>query len=90
MLNAASVTVTFIAPPGDGDGFTREIAQDGTGSRGIGSWVAGTGITNVLFPDNGTKPTLSTGANEQDLLTFHFNDTTNNLWAAGFRSNFAT
>jgi len=44
------------------------LKQDGTGSR-LATWPAA-----VLWPD-GTAPTLSTGANDIDIVSFYYDGT---------------
>jgi hypothetical protein len=48
---------------------TLEIVQDGTGGRAT-TWVT----TNIRFP-NGTPPSLSTTANDVNVLEFTWNGT---------------
>jgi len=62
-----NVTLAFTAPAGVGN-FLLRIIQDGTGSRTI-TWPA-----SVRWP-GGTLPTLSTGANSVDIVTFYYNGT---------------
>ena len=47
-----------------------KIAQDGTGSRTITNWD-----TDIKWAGGGTAPTLSTGANAVDIISFYFDGT---------------
>lgn len=60
-------TCTFTAPAGVGN-FLFRVVQDGTGSRTL-TWPA-----SVKWP-GGTAPTLSSGANAEDIVTFYYNGT---------------
>ena len=60
-------TITFTAPAGVGN-FLFRVVQDGTGGRTV-TWPA-----SVKWP-GGTAPTLSSGANAEDIVTFYYNGT---------------
>ena len=60
-------TLTFTAPAGVGN-FLLRVVQDGTGGRTV-TWPA-----SVKWP-GGTAPTLSSGANAEDIITFYYNGT---------------
>jgi len=66
-LTGNITTMSFTAPAGTGN-FLLRVVQDGTGSRTI-TWPA-----SVRWP-GGTPPTLSTGANAADIVTFYYNGT---------------
>jgi len=70
-----NVTFTFTAPPGPCN-LILKLVQDATGSRTV-TWPA-----TVKWPSNGTAPTLSTGANDVDIVSFYF-DGTNYYGQAG-------
>ena len=57
-------TFTFTNPPGSANLMLR-VRQDGVGSR-LATWPA-----QVLWP-GGTAPTLSTGGNDIDIISFWF------------------
>lgn len=63
----ANTSFTFTAPPGPCNLLLR-LVQDGTGGR-TGSWPA-----SVKWP-GGTAPTLSNGANSEDIVSFFYNGT---------------
>lgn len=60
-------TLTLTAPAGVGN-FLLRIVQDATGSRTI-TWPS-----SVKWP-GGTAPTLSSGPNQEDIVTFYYNGT---------------
>jgi hypothetical protein len=66
-LTGNITTMNLTAPAGVGN-FLLRVVQDGTGSRTI-TWPA-----SVKWP-GGTAPTLSTGANAEDIVTFYYNGT---------------
>jgi parallel beta-helix repeat protein len=63
-----NVTLTLTDPPGPSNVLLRLI-QDATGGRTV-TWPA-----SVMWP-GGTPPTLSAGANAEDIVTFYYNGTT--------------
>lgn len=65
----------------DGARYLIIIKQDATGSRTV------TFPVNVLWAD-GTPPTLSTGANEVDIVTFVYDDT-NAVYYGSYNLNFS-
>lgn len=68
-------TPTFTAPTG-ASRLTLRVKQDGTGSRTIAAWPSG-----VRWP-GGTAPTLSTGASAIDYITFLYDGTSYDGYAA--------
>lgn len=64
---SGNLTLSFTAPVGTGN-FLLRVVQDGTGGRTI-TWPA-----SVKWP-SGTAPTLSAGANAEDIVTFYYNGT---------------
>lgn len=68
-------TPTFTAPSG-ASRLTLRVKQDGTGSRTIASWPSG-----VRWP-GGTAPTLSAGAGAVDYITFLYDGTNYDGYAA--------
>lgn len=68
-------TPTFTAPTGVSR-LTLRVKQDGTGSRTIAAWPSG-----VRWP-GGTAPTLSTGASAIDYITFLYDGTNYDGYAA--------
>jgi len=64
----ANCTYTFTAPQGPCN-LLLKVVQDGTGSRTV-TWPA-----TVKWPTNGTAPTLSTGVNDVDIITFYYDGT---------------
>jgi hypothetical protein len=66
-LTGNITTMTFTVRGGVGN-FLLRVVQDGTGSRTI-TWPA-----SIKWP-GGSPPTLSTGANAEDIITFYYNGT---------------
>jgi hypothetical protein len=66
-FGAGNAVFTFTAPPGIGD-FMLVIIQDGVGGR------TATFPGGVKWP-GGTTPTLSVGANAEDVLSFYYDGT---------------
>ena len=67
-LNAATVTPTFVDPPG-GCNLTLVATQDGTGGRAF-TWPA------AVSWIGGTPPILLSGAGQTTLVNFYFDDAT--------------
>ena len=70
-------TINFRMPAMSGN-FTLILKQDGTGSRTVTNWhvlesdgTTADGSEDVLWP-GGSAPTLSTGANDVDILSFYW------------------
>lgn len=66
-LTAATVTLTFTAPPGVGN-FVLKVIQDGAGGRFI-TWPA-----SVKWP-SATPPVLTVAAGSIDIVSFYYDGT---------------
>ena len=78
-FGAQNEIIRFTAPPGSAV-VRMIIKQDGVGSRTI-DW---SNIANILWPGN-VEPTLSTGANDVDIIVFLYDGTS---WHGLFNGDF--
>jgi len=68
-FGAGNITTFAFTNPSKPGNFLLIVKQDGTGSRVVTTWDA-----DVMWP-SGTAPTLSTGVNDVDVISFYFDGT---------------
>ena len=68
-FGAGNITTFAFTNPTNPCNLLLKIVQDGSGSRTVTNWD-----TDIKYPD-GTDPTLSTGANAVDIISFYWDGT---------------
>ena len=71
-LENGANTITFTTNPAGPCNLLLKVKQNTGGSDTVGTWAASSGS---IYWAGGTAPTLSTGANDEDIVSLYFDST---------------